>query len=256
MDVTNQRSAEKLTIKYAERSGNNLSICLANMGPNELKLGAIYLKNNGVTTFASAPAAIIQPDSTQTVSIIAPSDLSTDYSITASTSLGTLSKEYSITDNTDNSLVYDVDNIVLGSLRLRFTSFEYSKYVNNQWSSWTTAWKPPVGEYISWRIEVINISNETIILDKYTSFTASDCNGPSEGNWYVVNSPITLPVNSPVSLLFRVGTPGQQGNNVNEFVKIESGGSLRMIFLTFFGSSGGKSFGETIPFLSIYPGGT
>jgi len=258
MQLTQQKAQEKLTIKYAIQTDSNLDIFLSNMGDDQLKVGAVYLKNETTSIFVSAPDEIINPYRTEKVTVTVPPGMN-NFSIVASTELGTLSKEYFIPASEQDLLVYDTENIILGSLQLRFTSFEYSLYQNGQWGAWTFGFAPPLGEYIQWRVEIVNISNETIRLNNLTSLTLSDCNGPSEVSWFVINSPITLDANSTSSILYRVQTAGGDATKSAQFVKILSGGN-QMVFLTFFGTTqtatGAKPFGQTIPFLSVISGGS
>jgi len=258
MELTQQKAQERLTIKYASRTDSNLDVFLSNMGNEELKVRAIYLKNETTSTFVGAPDEIIQPYRTEKVTVTIPQGMA-DFSIMASTELGTLSKEYFLPISEQDLLVYDTENIVLGSLKLRFNSFEYSLYQNNQWGQWVFGWAPPLGVYIQWRVEIVNVSNQTIKLSNLSSLTLSDCNGPTEKSWYIINSPITLTANSTTSILYRVGTAGGDATKSAEFVKILSPGN-QMVFLTFFGTrqsaSGEVPFGQTIPFLSVISGGS
>ena len=95
MDLTQQKAKEKLFIKQATITDNQLDISLSNLGDQELKVRAIYLKSQDNSTFAGNPNTIISPQRTEKVTVTIPEGMN-DFSIIASTDLGTLSKEYFI----------------------------------------------------------------------------------------------------------------------------------------------------------------
>ena len=142
----------------------------------------------------------------------------------------------------------------MGSLKLRFQSFEYSIYQNNQWSDWTPGWAPPTKVDIQWRVEITNISNETIILNNLSYLILSSCDGPTETCWYIKDSPLTLSPDSTTPIIYRFAEPTKD----NKFAQVPNS-ETQIVYLTFFGTSesptGSSPFGQTIPFLSTIAGG-
>ena len=254
MDLTQQKAKEKLTIKQATITDNQLDISLSNLGDQELKVRAIYLKNQDNSAFAGDPNTIIAPHRTEEVTVTIPEGMN-DFSIIASTDLGTLSKAYFIPTLDQNLIEYDTENIMLGSLKLRFQSFEYSIYQDKQWSDWAPGWAPPTGEYIKWRVDITNISNETITLNNKSSLVLSSCDGPSETAWYIAVSPLILPPDTETPIIFQYA----EDTGKDKLAKILTLDN-QMVFLTFFGetqsTTGTTPFGQTLPFLSAIPGGT
>ena len=254
MELTQQKAKEKLTVTQAIITDNQLDISLSNLGDQELKVRAIYLKSQDNSTFAGNPNTIISPQRTEKVTVTIPDGM-TDFSIIASTDLGTLSKEYFIPNSEQNLIEYDTENIMLGSLKLRFQSFEYSIYQDKQWSDWAPGWAPPTGVVIQWRVDITNISNETITLNNKSSLVLSSCDGPSETSWYIEGSPVILPPDTETSIIFRYA----EDTGKDKFAKILNLDN-QMVFLTFFGQTQSTTattpFGQTLPFLSAIPGGT
>ena len=111
MQLTQQKAQEKLSINYAIQTDSKLDIFLSNMGEEQLKVGAIYLKNENTSTFVCDPDEIINPYRTEKVTVAVPEGMD-DFSIVASTELGTLSKEYFIPTSEQDLLVYDTENII------------------------------------------------------------------------------------------------------------------------------------------------
>ena len=269
--MTEQKIQENLSILEVEIVENEItsineirSIIVNNTGTIELKVRAIYLKNETTTAFVSDPSVYISPASSKNITLNPALPVTSNFSLTVSTERGTISKEFFIPQWAKTEIVYDTENLTIGNLRLKFESFEYCVYDDKtkDWGPYLPGWNPPMGEYIAWKLNITNVGNDTLILNNHTSLTLSSCDGPTELPWYIPSLTYTLDTNTTAEVIFMVNTPGQDGDKINELQKITVGeGTANMVFLTFFGELiiaepyEVRPYGQTIPFEAVIPGG-
>ena len=74
MELTQQKAREKLTIKQAIMTDNHLDVYLSNLGDKELKVRAIYLKNENISTFVENPNTLIGPHRTEKIEVTIPAE--------------------------------------------------------------------------------------------------------------------------------------------------------------------------------------
>ena len=254
--TTDQKTRESLQITRAAINGSNLDIELTNIGPIELKVSAIYINSQNGNTFASDPAAIIQPAASQTVTI--PYPLVSNFSIVAATERGTLSREYYLPSWATNIKTFDTENLTIGALTLKFTSFEYSIIdKNGNIGDWNPGWNPPMGEYLIWRVNVTNISHMDLTLNEKSCLSVLSGDTQSDIPWYIniKSYPNELEINRTRTIIFQYDAPDGPGRQ-----KLTAGqtGIPNMVFLVFFGTSveegsTPKPYGQTIPFEAVVP---
>ena len=265
--LTEQKIQENLSITDVEIAENEItsineikSINVNNAGTIELKVRAIYFKNETITTFVSDPSVYISPASSKIITLEKAIPVTSSFSLTVSTERGTLSKEFFIPQWAKTEIIYDTENLTIGNLRLRFESFEYSVYKDKteSWGPYLSGWNPPMNEYIAWRLNITNTGNDTITLNNHSSLTLSSCDGPTEVPWYIANLTQTLSTDTTSSVIFVTASPGK----INDLQKITVGeGTANMVFLTFFGELiiadpyEVRPYGQTIPFEAVIPGG-
>ena len=263
MKIEQERAQEKIAITQLDVDSaqkiENLTV--SNIGAIEVRIRAIYRRENGVVTLLADPSTFTDTHIAQGTSMqinIAHLGLTPDPNATliAATQRGVRSQEIN-----EIELEYgepptgsDTSQLSIGPLMLYFDSINYTKTdVNgNPTGSWP-GYPIPQGIYCAWEVNVTNIDPEKrdLIINQYTGLTLQIVGGPSTLTWFLKANQQSMAWNTTASIIFLWSTPA---GDAAEKVQASNKGQNN-IFLTFFGEfSDGKRLAQTIPFEAVTVG--
>jgi hypothetical protein len=261
MNIEQERAQEKIAISQVrmDNTPKISNITISNTGTIEVRIRALYLEENGTTTFLTDPSTYMDTYIAQGSSkIINTTSLGLmpdpNAMLIATTERGTKSTRVN-----EIALAYgqpptnlDTSQLTVGPVMLRFNSLSYietDQYGNPQ-GTWQHYWTVPHGVSCAWSISVTDVDpkNRSLTIIQYTGFTASRVDGPQATTWYLNATQQTLMWNQTSSIIFLWSRPG--GNSATKIAANQVG--VNNIFLTLFGNyQDGTSFAQTIPFEAI-----
>lgn len=256
MNNEDERIKEKIAITdvYIDENKIITNITISNIGAIEVKIRALYRKENGVVTFLTDPSTYIKQGQVKTINLGTLNlNASTDTTLIAATERGVRSQEINeiVLEYGELPTNVDTSQLSIGPLTLYFDSINYTQTdtVGNPIGSWS-GYPVPTGISCSWEVNVTNIDPEKrdLTIDQYTGLTLQIVGGPQTLTWFLKPSTQTIAWNTTAKITFLWSAPG---GTVATVVSPRNKGQNN-IFLTFFGVfSDGIRLAQTIPFEAV-----
>jgi archaellum component FlaF (FlaF/FlaG flagellin family) len=280
MTFEQQRSQEKLTLSKLtnDQLGIVSTITVTNLGTIESKISAIYETFEGETNFVCDPSTDtlvnmdthVAPSESITINL-SPFAIDARAKVVAATERGVKTFEYVPTFSEEQEYElsdYDPSKLYVGPLMLKFDAFYYRVtsesgvfnpaidwqpgwYVNTTWIKEKTGTSTP---YLAWKIDIMNVGDKNITLNRLTGFNLVQADSPSSLPWYLEPTNLStktqfLEINKTETITFIWGTP----NPGTSAQKLTFSDCSCMIFLTFFGvyhetDETTTPYAQTIPF--------
>jgi hypothetical protein len=266
MKFDQERSQEKILFSNMELDNelvNISNVTITNAGTIEVRIRALYIERDGITTFITDPSSYtdtnILPGKSLAISVV-PATPFENGNIIAITERGTKTLEYEpLLLYKPESNKISTSELTIGPLSLKFTDFSWRKTIDGTLDpsdTWHQGWIIPKSTQCAWKLTVKNVDNRTtsIRLNNYTSFNTVTVDGPaSVRNWYLNIPQQELPFNQTESIIFMF----KSWDNKN-LVSIYPNVCSSKIFLTCYGVfrwADGKPdtpYAQTIPFEAIF----
>jgi hypothetical protein len=269
MQAEHERSQEQIIVTDQFIENNVQYVTVANTGPVDVTIRALYKLTNGAATYYVDPSTYME--STH----IAPSDslrlylpsgvlLNQQEKIVAATENGVKTKDEYVPPVTPTpTSSHNPHKYIYGNLELTWVEFQY-KNVTGQFNPnpiWGPGWVVPPSQTVAWKVTLKNIGDRDITITENSSFTTVATGFPGHPtsvssllNWFLWSTPSgqlqqTLlkadPTVPATPVYFVWNTPGG-----NKYQGTYSQSCVCMAFLTFFGyfNDDGSPYAQTVPF--------
>lgn len=273
MEIENNRLLEEIVISELitdEIDQTITHVIVNNTGPIAIKIRAIYIANETVTTLICDPSTYmdtnILPDESLTIPFPIELEIEPAAEVTVVTERGVKTKGY------EGVLIYgppiwphyDTGRFYIGPFMLLFEDFQYRSTFDNGTINTSDYWHG--GWSISkefgncaWNITVTNVDDRNITINEYSSITLVPNDSPSrELAWHLdptnkITNTQTLFPNQTQAIIYKWSTPISDGQSVQS---IQPPDTTCMVFLTFFGlfhehDGTDTPFAQTIPFEAV-----
>ncbi len=272
MNSEQQRSQEKITLTTltVDQQAKITTLTVENQGTIEVEIRALYLRENGITTFLTDPSTppvqadtSIKPGTSKTINITCMDlKLTPTTRLIAATERGvkTIDIQPPITFETSGTRFdYNSSRLYVGPLILEFTSFKQQQTSNGILNPnlWLPGWSVPKGTQVAWKITVIDNDTQRrpITINKFSSFTITTVDGSPQNplTWFLEPTDKTNLIQklefdqySDITFIWTTA-----GGTKPQSVYTQT--TTCMVFLTFFGvynnSDGTTSpYAQTVPF--------